>query len=61
MPISEETKRSWMFMVTYLKDNVRDLNDWEAGFVDSLDTRLSAGGELTWKQSRKLREVFEQH
>ena len=34
------------------------VDDWEIGFIDSIDARLSSGKELTWKQSKKMNEIF---
>lgn len=35
------------------------MTDWERGFIDSLKTRLCAGGPLSEEQARKLDEVWE--
>lgn len=35
------------------------LNDWEAGFIDSITRRLGEGKSLTDGQKKKLDEVFE--
>lgn len=34
------------------------VDDWEIGFIDSIDARLASGKELTWKQSKKMNEIF---
>lgn len=35
------------------------LNDWEAGFIDSITRQLGVGKSLTDGQKKKLDEVFE--
>ena len=35
------------------------LSDWEAGFIDSLESQLGAGNSLTQKQIDKLGQIWE--
>ena len=35
------------------------LSDWEAGFIDSLDSQLRGENSLTQKQQEKLEQIWE--
>lgn len=35
------------------------LNDWERGFIDSVQTKLGRGRSLTEKEDAKLTEIWE--
>ena len=35
------------------------LSDWEASFIDSVDSQLRGGNSLTQKQQEKLEQIWE--
>ncbi len=35
------------------------LGEWEAGFIDSVDSQLREGNSLTQKQQGKLEQIWE--
>ena len=59
MPISDETRERWKKWTAVLLEKAEHLTDWEVEFVDSIDKWLSDGKDLTWRQSKALRELFE--
>jgi len=58
--ISDETRKRWDYKIEELS-KCNDLNDWEIGFVDSLDIYRSKGNDLTMQQSIKLSEIAEKY
>lgn len=34
------------------------MNTWEEYFIDSLSIQISGGKELSWKQSKKLNDIW---
>jgi len=42
----------------WLIDQQDKLNDWEIGFIESVDGLLETGKDLTLKQSYKLGEIY---
>ena len=56
--ISEGTKIKWQTMIEDLQEADSKLNRWETEFVDSVSMRIA---DLTWKQSKKLHELWEKH
>lgn len=54
--ISDGTREHWQYLADELALRA-DLTDWEIEFVDSTITRLAGGKDLTWKWSKRLREV----
>jgi hypothetical protein len=57
MPISKATRKKWDDRVGFLLRYQEHLSDWELGFLDSIDALRSAGKDLSFKQSNKLREI----
>jgi len=35
------------------------LSDWEAGFIDTIDSQIRSDGSLTKKQQEKLEQIWE--
>ena len=56
--VTDEMRKVWRFQVNYLLENAATLSSWEIEFVDSLEKWLSVGRDLTWKQSKILRRLF---
>ncbi len=56
--VSEETRRRWRYRIDWLIEHSDPLTDWESGFVQDLELRLSSGRDLTLAQSSKLNEIF---
>lgn len=58
--ISEERKIRWTRRISYCRNRLYKLNDWEMVFIDSINTRYCVfGKELTLKQSYKLNKIFD--
>jgi len=57
--ISEETREKWDDKIAFLMEGADRLNDWEADFIDSLDSWRSENKDLTHKQSKVLNKIFE--
>lgn len=56
--ISGETRRRWEERARYLVSRQHRLSAWELLFLGNVTMRLFRGGDLSWKESRKLREIF---
>ena len=58
--VSEETRKRWSERVEYLleDEHALRLNDWEAGFVQDIEKRISDGKDLTLAQSSKLNQIY---
>ncbi len=57
--VSKQQRRKWDRQIDFITENGDGLlNDWEAGFIDSLSIRRAAEDDLTLKQSFKLKEIF---
>lgn len=57
--ISDETRQKWRKAVDYLMEYGGGyMDEWEAGFLDSISIRLSTGLDLTFKQSSKLCKIW---
>jgi len=39
--------------------NIISLSDWELEFLDSIETKLNQGKELSWKQIKCLNKIYE--
>ena len=39
--------------------NIISLTEWELEFVDSIETKLNQGKELSWKQIKCLNKIYE--
>lgn len=61
--ISEETRKKWKAKVETILKSVEagnlELNEWETGYIDSIDEQLSKGKDLSFKQSQCLNKIFE--
>jgi len=57
---SEETKKKWDEKIDYLEEHSTLLSDWELTFLDSISERRRKDQELSWKQSKKLGEIYDQ-
>lgn len=58
--ISNQMRRKWRRRIDYLIERQEDMNDWERGFVDDMDKRLSEEKDLTIGQAYKLGEIFKE-
>lgn len=58
MPVTDELRARWREMLIFVED-YGDLNEWEAEFVDNVSILLSGNKDLTFKQSCKLRQIFQ--
>jgi hypothetical protein len=56
--VSDETRRCWQHHVAFLWDNGRYLNEWEAGFMQSIKAQIAEGRDLTLNQSLKLSKIY---
>lgn len=56
--ISEQTRKKWIKRTNWLIEQQDKLNDWELGFIESVDGLLETEKDLTLKQSYKLGEIF---
>lgn len=56
--VSDETRRRWKHHVAFLWEHGRYLNEWEAGFLDSIKTLVDADIDLSLKQSSRLSKIF---
>ncbi len=56
--ISEQRRKKWVKRINWLIDQQDKLNDWEIGFIESVDRLLETGFDLTLRQSYKLGEIF---
>ena len=58
-PPVQETTENWQRKIDVIEESGIELSQWEAGFIDSLSVRLSDEQLLTFRQSKKLREICE--
>ena len=56
--VSEETRRRWAHHVAFLWEHGAHLNEWEAGFLDSIKALVDAGKDLSLKQSSRLSKIY---
>lgn len=57
--ISQETRNKWTREVEFLEESGWDeCSDWECGFIEAMSIRLEQGGDLTFKQSSKLADIY---
>ena len=47
----------WEGKIQNIEESGIALSQWEAEFVDSLSKQISEGAVLTFRQSKKLREI----
>lgn len=53
---TKEDHRKWVDAI--INDRVKELNEWEEGFIDSMDTRLAEGRPLTEPMEEKLETIY---
>lgn len=60
--ISTELKNKWKIKIKTILEaqdtGIIKLNDWELGFIDSVDITLSENKELSFKQSSCLSKIY---
>lgn len=56
--VTDEMREKWKHRVAFCKDHLGDLDDWSIDFIDSIDMQLSAGNDLTLRQSFKLGQIY---
>jgi len=58
--VSEDTRKKWRERIDFLLDEeaTKYLNDWEAGFVQDIEKRMSDRKDLTLSQSSKLNQIY---
>jgi len=56
--MSPEIEKKWDDRIALMLERADRLNEWEVGFIDSLEIRRSEGRELTFLQSSKLNQIF---
>lgn len=63
LSMNEELRVKWQSKIETIIESYNmgctELNKWEMEFLDSLERQLSEGKELTWKQSKKLNQIYE--
>lgn len=60
--ISDETRNKWQDKIQYLiEERCDQLTDRESEFVDSIDSWLDIGKDLTHRQSKVLNKIFEKY
>lgn len=61
--ITESMREKWKHkcevIIESIDCNQLKLNDWEERFMDSIDDKLSKGKDLSFKQSKCLRKIFD--
>lgn len=55
-PQSKEVIQSWIDAI--LEEASDKINDWEANFIDSIQTSLNRYGKLTEAQENKLENIY---
>jgi len=58
---SQKLRDEWWHNRQLLDDNQSSLSDWELDFFESIDNALNAGLELSWRRSKKLREIAKEY
>ena len=61
MRYSFKTDKNSMAVVFHSLLNNSNLNDWERGFVDSINNKFTAGINLTENQMKKLSDIWEKY
>jgi hypothetical protein len=57
--ISEETRNKWKSKLKVILNHQNKLNNWELGFIDSIDMILNKDDDISLKQSSILTRVYE--
>ncbi len=55
--ILDEVRAAWPKWIERIEKDQKHLNQWELEFVDDVSEQISRGVDLTFKQSKKLREI----
>lgn len=55
--ILDEVRAAWPKWIERIEKDQEHLNQWELEFVDDVSEQISRGVDLTFKQSKKLREI----
>lgn len=56
--ISDETKQKWDERIAFLRENYHLLNEWEQGFLDSIEEVRYYKSTLSPGRIRKLYEIY---
>jgi hypothetical protein len=56
--ISEETRNKWKSKLNHILKHQDKLNEWEIGFIDSIDILLSKNEDISFKQSSILSRIY---
>lgn len=57
-----DNRRKYIEKIDELKDIYYKLNEWELGFIDDIENKLSdPEAFLTERQIEKLEEIYERH
>jgi hypothetical protein len=56
--VSDATREKWRQHVAFLWENGRYLNEWEAGFMQSIKAQLETSRDLSFAQSSKLGKIY---
>jgi hypothetical protein len=56
--ISDDTRSRWDSRIALCVKYYEKLNDWEMGFIDSVQVWRAQGTDLSFKQSSKLADIF---
>lgn len=56
--IQEETRRRWRERARFLVNRQDRLSTWELRFLGTIAGRLDRGEDISFRESRKLREIF---
>jgi len=56
--VSDDTRLRWREYVAFLWEHGKYLNEWEAGFMNSIKAQLEEGRDLSLAQSSKLGKIF---
>jgi hypothetical protein len=56
--VSDATRQGWRARVAFLWEHGKYLNEWEAGFMQSIKAQLERGEDLSLAQSAKLGKIF---
>lgn len=57
--ISDETRNKWKSKLKVILNHQNKLNDWELGFIDSIDMILNKDDDISLKQSSILTRIYE--
>lgn len=58
MALANNSRESLAYMLEHCKGFMRELSQWEQGFIESVNERFERGGELTEKQIDRLEQIY---